>query len=358
MSERETVFVGLSGGVDSSVALLRLKNAGYNVVAVFIKTWQPDFTPCTWKRDRLDAMRVAAHLGVPFITFDATDAYKQGVADYLIREYGEGRTPNPDVMCNEEVKFGVFYDFALARGATKVATGHYARIESGSHGNELHRGVDVEKDQSYFLWRLTRDKLSHILFPIGNSTKAHIRREARDAGIPTSEKPDSQGICFLGHVDIREFLSHYLTLTRGAVVDTRGNTIGMHEGAILYTLGQRHGFTIQRKGVADAPYYVIDRDIEKNTITVANTLRACDNAHIELADMHLCVDELPSACEAQFRYRQKPFRVQLADVHNGRAMLKVVDDGIDIPSAGQSCVLYHGTHCLGGGIINTVLKRA
>lgn len=356
MSKGETVFVGLSGGVDSSVALLRLKKAGYNVIAVFIKTWQPDFTPCTWKRDRHDAMRVAAHLRVPFMTFDATVAYKEGVADYLIHEYREGRTPNPDVMCNEEVKFGVFYDFALAHGATKVATGHYARIQSNSHGYELHRGADATKDQSYFLWRVTNDKLSHILFPIGDSTKTTIRREARYAGIPTFAKPDSQGICFLGHIDIHEFLSHYIPLKQGNVEDTHGNVIGTHEGAILYTVGQRHGFTITKNGVTDTPYYVVDRDIVKNTVIVSGTLTSCVNARIELTKMNVYVDTLPTTCEAQFRYRQKPFRVQLTNVSAEHVMLSVADENVDTPSIGQSCVLYDGTRCLGGGIINTVLK--
>ncbi len=346
--------MGVSGGVDSSVALYRLKKQGYDVVAVFIKTWQPDFIECTWKRERLDAMRVAAYLDVPFITFDATNVYKTKVAEYMIQEYREGRTPNPDVMCNEYVKFGVFFEYALSSGADKVATGHYAQIETSGDQYELHRGADVGKDQSYFLWKIPKEHLSKILFPIGDSLKSSIRSEATRAGLPTSSKKDSQGVCFLGEVDMAEFLSHYIPVTGGGVYDINGTLIGRHHGASLYTQGQRHGFSILTKGIEHTPMYVTSRDIPHNTITVSTELKTCDNVSIELACMNVYQTINSGEYEAQFRYRQKPFRVQLTSAAHGRGMLRVLDTQIDLPSLGQSCVLYRGTQCIAGGIINSI----
>ena len=274
MSKGKTVFVGLSGGVDSSVAALRLIKEGYTVVGVFIKVWQPDFLTCNWEQERLDAMRVAAKLDIPFLTCDAEQAYKDDVADYFINEYKAGRTPNPDVMCNKFVKFGAFLRFAEERGADYIATGHYAqRITSSSSSElehyEMHRGVDDNKDQTYFLWTLTQQQLSKTLFPVGNSPKKHIRKEAEDAGLITAGKKDSQGICFLGQVDIPEFLSHYVKLEPGDVLAESGEVIGTHVGALVYTNGQRHGFTITTQDTHRSAYYVIDRDMHANTITVS-----------------------------------------------------------------------------------------
>ncbi len=355
MGKRETVYVGVSGGVDSSVSLLRLKKSGYNVVAVFIKTWQPDFVECTWKQDRLDAMRVSATLDVPFITFDAEQAYKENVADYMIHEYKAGRTPNPDVMCNESVKFGVFYDFAMASGADRVATGHYAQIKTVGDAFELHRGVDGNKDQSYFLWRLRGAQLSHILFPVGDSHKPTIRREATKAMLPTHAKHDSQGICFLGQVDIKDFLSHYIDNRPGDVLTTDGTIVGTHEGAFFYTIGQRHGFKIHTTDDNLLPYYVVSKDIEKNVLMVDHAPRTCTNTIITLSSVNTLIDTLPEYMEAEFRYRQTPFRVQHVKSNEGHDMLKVLDTNIEVPSVGQSCVLYSGTRCLGGGVINTVI---
>lgn len=354
MTKQETVYVGVSGGVDSSVSLLRLKRSGYNVVAVFIKTWQPDFVECTWKHDRLDAMRVAATLDVPFITFDAVDAYKENVADYMIREYKAGRTPNPDVMCNESVKFGVFYDFAIAHGANKVATGHYAQIKSTGSNFELHRGVDENKDQSYFLWRLRSEQLPHILFPVGDSTKPTIRREATKAMLPTHAKHDSQGICFLGQVDIKDFLSHYIENRSGDVINTDGTVVGTHEGAFFYTIGQRHGFKIHTTDDNLQPYYVVSKDVDKNVLVVDHIPRTCTGNVITLSSINTLIDTLPEYMEAEFRYRQTPFRVQHLKNEEGHDMLKVLDTDIEMPSVGQSCVLYSGTRCLGGGVISNI----
>ena len=198
----KTVFVGVSGGVDSSVSAALLKDQGYSVVGVFIRTWQPDFIECTWRDERRDAMRVCAHLDIPFLECDAEDAYKNGVADYMIEEYKKGNTPNPDVMCNREVKFGVFWKFAKDHGADYIATGHYA-----VNNNGLRKSPDASKDQSYFLWTLTQDDLIHVLFPVGHLDKKDVRKLAEKYKLPTATKKDSQGVCFLGPLDMKEFLS-------------------------------------------------------------------------------------------------------------------------------------------------------
>lgn len=351
--QKERVFVGLSGGVDSSVAAVRLINAGYDVTGVFIKTWQPDFIPCTWETERRDAMRVAAVLGIPFLTCDAEAAYRDEVAAYMIREYAAGRTPNPDVMCNKYVKFGAFLSFARERGVTRVATGHYARMEEHEGAHMLMRGVDTEKDQSYFLWTLTEAQRASILFPVGNSTKAVIRKEAERANLPTFAKADSQGICFLGDIDMKEFLKQYTKTTPGAVLDTEGNSIGIHEGALLYTMGERHGFTITSATHKGVPQYVVTKDMEKNTITVAPTVRTLTGTHITLRDINW-ISAPRETCEAQFRYRQKPFVVHLKGGNNGTALLTVAETKIETPGVGQSCVFYDGDVCLGGGIIDGV----
>ncbi len=345
----ETVFVGLSGGVDSSVAALRLKNQGYNVVGVFIKVWQPDFLECNWEAERLDAMRVAAHLEIPFLTCDAEETYRTEVGEFFINEYKKGRTPNPDVLCNQQVKFGAFLRFALGKGADFVATGHYAQRVVTEAGIELHRGVDTNKDQSYFLWTLTQAQLQHILLPVGNSPKEQIRKEAAAAGIPVAAKKDSQGVCFLGHIDIPEFLAHFITLETGAVLNTAGEHIGEHKGALVYTIGQRQGFDVTKKDGAQKALYVVDRDILENTITVrAEPPILKKENFVTLQDIHWITEESQKnfEIEAQFRYRQTPFAVRL--LPNGTLELKVTTEAV---AAGQSCVLYRGSLCLGGGII-------
>ena len=271
LNTKEKVFVGLSGGVDSSVAALRLLKDGYDVVGVFIKTWQPDFIQCDWGKERLDAMRVAAHLEIPFLTCDAEGAYKQSVADYMIDEYRKGRTPNPDVMCNKYVKFETFLKFALEHGADKIATGHYAQVKEIDGIYHLYRGNDINKDQSYFLWTLNQKQLKHTLFPVGNSDKSIVRKEAENFGLPTAKKQDSQGVCFLGDIDIQEFLKHFIETKKGVVLDKDGNAIGEHDGVIFYTLGQRHGFRTYKKTDSSTPMFVIQRDIKENTLTVSNT---------------------------------------------------------------------------------------
>ncbi|MFW6210372.1 MAG: tRNA 2-thiouridine(34) synthase MnmA [Patescibacteria group bacterium] len=350
--QKKTVFVGLSGGVDSGVAAAKLQTAGYEVVGVFIKVWHPDFLVCNWEQERLDAMRVAATLDIPFLTCDAESAYRDAVAAHFINEYQAGRTPNPDVLCNQHVKFGAFLDFARAHGADFIATGHYARRLETAHGPALYRGVDQTKDQSYFLWSLTTEQLARSLFPLGESTKQTVRAEAAALGLPTATKPDSQGICFLGHIDIPEFLAHYVTLEPGPVLDETGQAIGTHQGAITYTLGQRHGFTITTHDSNRPVLYVTAIDVTANTITVGParpTLARADT--VTVRDLVLRSHLSPSTTvSAQFRYRQAPFPVTVS-ARTKDSLTLTLADAVERPAAGQSCVLYDGDHCLGGGII-------
>ena len=343
--KKQTVFVGLSGGVDSSVAALRLKKQGYNVVGVFIKVWHPDFMVCNWEQERLDAMRVAAHLDIPFLTCDAEEVYKKNVADYFIAEYLAGRTPNPDVLCNKEVKFGAFLKFAKDKGADFLATGHYARKVSG----KLYRGIDDNKDQSYFLWALPDEEMKYVLFPVGDTPKEEIRKEAAKAGIPTATKQDSQGICFLGHVDIPEFLSHYTELKSGNVLDTSGTVIGVHKGALVYTLGQRHGFTLHTKDTGRQQMYVVGKDISANTITVSlEPIEATTSAQITLRDVVLR-NSSELVTSVQFRYRQKPIPASLKKKDD--TFIISLLETTDKPASGQSCVFYNKDECVGGGIL-------
>ena len=301
------IFVGMSGGVDSSVSAALLKRAGHNVTGVFIKVWQPDWIECNWKEERLEAMRAAAHLGIPFIMLDLEKEYKEGVIDYMIAEYAAGRTPNPDVMCNREVKFGAFWNWAKGKGADYIATGHYARIDEprasidsdardfsakkslfasagrarGASSSTLAcgstrlllKGIDVNKDQSYFLWTLTQDDLKHVLFPVGGMTKPKVRKLARKFKLPNADKKDSQGLCFIGKVDVKEFLAHYTKGNPGAkpgkVLNEAGQIIGTHPGALFFTIGERHGFEIDanNKTPGDKPYYVIAKNMNANTVT-------------------------------------------------------------------------------------------
>lgn len=349
---KQTVFVGLSGGVDSSVAAARLLASGYNVVGVFIKVWHPEFMVCNWKQERLDAMRVAAHLNIPFLTCDAEQDYRDDVANYFIEEYRAGRTPNPDVMCNQHVKFGAFLSFAKQKGADFIATGHYVERIEGQANPEMHRGVDKEKDQSYFLWTLSAEQLDFSLFPIGNTPKEKIRQEAESLGLPVAQKKDSQGICFLGHVDIPEFLSHYIDLSPGSVLNLKGEVIGKHKGALVYTLGQRHGFTLHTKNTEREPMFVVARDCNANTITVdtkKNEMITSDEVMINQLVLRSPL-QTGDKLEAQFRYRQTPLSVEISEFDSDKITLKVLED-IERPAIGQSCVLYRGTHCIGGGII-------
>jgi tRNA-specific 2-thiouridylase len=275
----------------------------------------------------------------------------------MISEYKKGKTPNPDVMCNRYVKFGTFLEFAKAHGAQKIATGHYAQIKQIGGQYELHRGADPDKDQSYFLWTLTQVQLQHIHFPIGDTRKKAVRKEAEEAEIPTFSKPDSQGICFLGPVDMPDFLSHYLHIANGSVLDAKGAVVGEHKGALLYTSGQRHGFLVHASGDRSAPLYVVGRDLEANTVTVSPEQPKSTRIPVSLSHLHFVNEPFSGECEAQFRYRQRPFKAVLEYVSEDHAHIEVLDSNVDAPSEGQSCVFYRGTRCLGGAIIDSQPER-
>jgi tRNA-specific 2-thiouridylase len=341
------VFVGVSGGVDSSVTAALLKDQGYDVVGVFIRTWQPDWITCTWRDERRDAMRVCAHLNIPFVELDLEQEYKQGVADYMITEYKKGRTPNPDVMCNREVKFGGFLEFARAHGA-KVATGHYAQNIT----NQLHQGADPSKDQSYFLWTLTHEQLKHVLFPIGHLQKNQVRNLAEQYDLPTATKKDSQGICFIGEIDMKDFLRHYIDIQPGNVINEQGEIIGHHQGALFYTIGERHGFTITKKGTHDIPYYTIAKDVSNNTITVSQHPFAHESSKQVVIDQCVWRSEIISEKKylAQIRYHGDYKNCTLEKKSADQYVIDFDEYDYSI-SPGQSIVVYDNQKCIGGGIV-------
>lgn len=350
MRKKKTVFVGISGGVDSAVSAGILKKAGYEVVGVFIKTWHPDFFPCNEEEERRDAMRVAAHLDIPFLTFDFEEEYKKGVADYMIAEYKAGRTPNPDVMCNKEIKFGAFLKKALAMGADYIATGHYAQNIKG----HLVKSKDSSKDQVYFLWTLNNTQLSKVLFPIGHLKKEAVRRLAKKLKLPVAEKKDSQGICFLGDVDMKDFLKHYIAPQRGDVLNETGEVLGYHTGALLYTLGERHGFTITQKTPEDSRYYIVAKDIARNTLTVSANPKKNDSLVLKkfVIENTNWISGVPLAHKkytAQVRYHGEFLSCQVNHINPNRA--EVTFENPVLVASGQSVVLYHGHVCLGGGVV-------
>ncbi|MFA5750773.1 MAG: tRNA 2-thiouridine(34) synthase MnmA [Candidatus Paceibacterota bacterium] len=352
---KKRVFVGLSGGVDSAVSALLLKKEGYDVVGVFIKTWHPEFLPCNEEKERKDAMRISAHLDIPFLTFDFEKIYKKGVADYMINEYKKGRTPNPDVMCNKEVKFGAFLREAVKMGADYVATGHYAQIKKEQNKNnsfQLIKGVDPLKDQSYFLWTLKQKQLKKVLFPIGALHKTKTRKIAKENLLPVFDKKDSQGICFLGDIDLKKFLSHYIKEKKGNVLNTSGEVIGWHRGVSFYTIGERHGFFITKKGENKDRLYIIKKDFKKNTITVSenkeNELKG--NSIIDLVNVNLISSNISSEKRyfAQIRYHGDYFSCVVKKNSKG---IKLVLDKSVLVARGQSCVVYDGNTCVLGGIV-------
>ena len=352
----KTVFVGVSGGVDSSVSAALLKDQGYNVVGVFIRTWTPDFIKCTWRDERLDAMRVCAHLGIPFLECDAEDEYKKGVADYMIEEYKKGNTPNPDVMCNREVKFGVFWNFAYARGADYIATGHYAICEK-ENAIYLKQSPDKSKDQVYFLWMLTQDDLSHVLFPIGHLQKKEVRKLAEKYMLPTATKKDSQGVCFLGPLDMKDFLKHYIQSKKGDVLNENNEVIGVHEGAAFFTLGERHGFTITNKRDDDFPLYVVSKNVEQNTITVSDKpINPLYDKGIKETKIRICKTNWISSIPlnsvkytAQIRYHGEILDCRVEVMDKSNTIINFYKNVL--VDSGQSVVLYDKNICLGGGVV-------
>lgn len=369
----KTIFVGMSGGVDSSVAAALLKQQGYKVVGVYMKNWSQDLPgmPCTWQEDYQDAKRVAVQLGIEFKVYDFETEYRQKVVDYMLAEYSAGRTPNPDIMCNQEIKFKLFLETALHDGADMIATGHYARVTSResrvvSHdkteathnslltthnSSQLCVAANADKDQTYFLYRVTARALSQTLFPIGEfKTKAEVRLQAQKMGLATASKKDSQGICFVGKVGIKDFLLHELGPQKpGNIIDQLGQNIGKHDGAIFYTIGQRHGLDIG----GGLPYYITGKDMAKNEVYVTTNLQDEKLWHrkITLADLHW-INESTQNLKAkkhnlQVRLR---YRAPLVGCVLDNNLLRF-DEPVRAVTPGQSAVFYSDDYILGGGIV-------
>ena len=354
----------MSGGVDSSLTAALLVEQGYDVTGVYMKNWTQDLPGmrCPWAEDLADAKRVAVQLGIDFRVFDFEKEYRHKVVDYMIDEYKNGRTPNPDIMCNQDIKFKLFLETALEQGADMIATGHYARVAHGIWNMEygelnkpnsnshipnarLQLAADSNKDQTYFLYRVTEQALEKTLFPLGEYTKPEVRDMAKARGLYTAGKKDSQGICFVGQIGIREFLSQYVDTKPGDIIDKETKkTLGRHDGAIFYTLGQRHGLDVG----GGLPYYVVGKDMGKNEVYVTTNLNdgTLWRDEIQLDSMHWINDApQPGGYHIRVRHRAPLIAATLKD---NTLTLKNPQRAV---TPGQSCVLYDGEICLGGGIV-------
>ena len=357
-SSRQHVFVALSGGVDSAVAALRLKESGMRVSALFMKNWEEDDEGayCAAAEDLEDARLVCESLDVPLHTVNFSFEYWERVFARFLSEYRKGRTPNPDVLCNREVKFEVFAEHARDLGATSIATGHYARVECRTGTWRLLKGIDENKDQSYFLHALTQTQLAGSLFPLGAMRKTEVRRIAREAGLPCSDKKDSTGICFIGERPFRRFLERYVDPSPGPMVDSEGNMVGRHDGLSYYTIGQRQGLRIGgRAGGSGAPWYVYGKEAAENRLRVAQGREhpALYCREVVAEDVHWIAGSpplLPLECRGRIRYRQ-PDQGCVVFPEEGERIRVRFDTPQWAAAPGQSLVLYHEDACLGGAVI-------
>lgn len=359
-NSKTRVVLGMSGGVDSSVAALLLKEQGYDVIGLFMKNWDDtdERGICTATEDFKDVSTVAEQLDIPYYSVNFEDEYWDRVFEYFLSEYRRGRTPNPDVMCNKEIKFKAFLDYALDLGADYVAMGHYAQTVRDEDGTvHLLRGKDANKDQTYFLSQLSQEQLQKTIFPLGHLEKPEVRKIAEEAGLATAKKKDSTGICFIGEKNFNEFLSNYLPNKPGKMVTLDGEVKGEHSGLMYYTIGQRHGLGIGGGGEIEAPWFVVGKDTETQTLYVGQGFH-----HENLYTEYLEASELnfttgrPEGdsfrCTVKIRYRQEDVPVTVELSEDGQEAKIIFDEPMRAVTPGQAVVFYDGDECLGGGIID------
>ena len=358
----KTVVVGISGGVDSSVAAILLKNQGYNVIGLFMRNWDStlnnDFLGnpnlnnniCPQEEDYNDAVKVCKKIGIPLHRIDFVKEYWNYVFTYFLDELKKGRTPNPDVMCNKYIKFDMFAKKARELGADYIATGHYARMID----DKLYKGKDLNKDQTYFLSQVSKEQLKNVLFPVGELEKSEVRKIAHEYDLITADKKDSTGICFIGERNFKHFLENYLPNNPGDIVDIEtGKVLGRHVGLMYYTIGQRRGLNI---GGTKDRLFVVKKDLNKNVLYVASgdESKYLISYSAIIEDVNL-LDDLPYECNAKFRYRQKDNKVFVTKLDDGNLLVKY-PEGVRAVTPGQACVFYKDDECLGGGIIKKVLE--
>jgi len=355
---KQRVVVGLSGGVDSSVTALLLKEQGYDVVGLFMKNWEDDDTDeyCSSKQDLIDAVSVADRIGIEIEAVNFSKEYKDKVFSNFLEEYRAGRTPNPDILCNSEIKFRAFLDHAMTLGADKIATGHYAQVREVDGLFQLLKAEDGSKDQSYFLYRLNQEQLSKTLFPLGKLLKREVREIARKAGLATSEKKDSTGICFIGERPFREFLQRYMPTEPGEMRTPEGKVVGRHNGLMYYTLGQRQGLGIGGSKSGDGePWYVAAKDLSNNILTVVqghdHPLLQSDS--LQASNIHWIAGHEPRThwvYAAKTRYRQPDAPCEIDSIDSDRCEIRFGEAQWAV-TPGQSVVVYESNVCLGGGMI-------
>ncbi len=355
---KKTVVVGMSGGVDSSVAALILKEQGYNVIGLFMKNWEDDSAgECTAEEDYSDVRRVCNLLDIPYYTVNFSKEYMDRVFKYFLEEYKAGRTPNPDVLCNREIKFGPFKDYAMSLGADYIATGHYCGVKHDGDVHYLLKCKDSNKDQTYFLNQVTQAQLSNVLFPLQNLLKPEVRKIAEDNGLVTAGKKDSTGICFIGERNFKQFLMNYIPAKEGDIKTYDGKVLGKHSGLMYYTIGQRRGLDVGGVKGDDGRWFVIEKDLKNNVLYVAHG--AEDKLYSKALEMKSC-NFMPGTpnkkvfeCTAKFRYRQDEQKV-LVNIKENQIIVEFEKKQRAI-TEGQYAVFYLGEYCLGGGVIEKAI---
>ena len=358
---KKRVVLGMSGGVDSSVAAILLKEQGYEVIGVFMKNWdeEDENGVCMADEDYKDVVSVAEQLGIPYYSINFVKEYWERVFEYFLSEYRLARTPNPDVMCNKEIKFKAFLEYAEKLGADYIATGHYARLIEDENGQKIMlKGIDDNKDQTYFLSGLTQKQLEKVLFPLGDYKKSEIREIAQKYDLKTANKKDSTGICFIGERNFNEFLSKYIPAQKGDIVDINGKKLGIHNGLMYYTIGQRKGIGLgNSKDGTGEPYFVVDKKLETNELVVAQGDDKVLYSKALIANNFNFINsiEFPFECGVKFRYRQKDVKAVITKINDEEYRIDFEEPQRAV-TLGQIAVIYNGDICLGGGIIDKVIK--